>query len=139
MDMVQQLGVIVLCNAYDSDAVRYLDQAFLMIGRALTQAEIEPIRAPEVDESWRAYEGIYISPWWGPAHVMILRDGLAVVDASEDDPWEERFRLEPTRTPHTFRIIEPDGIESGMLQFRFDASGQVTGLVIPGEELSRAR
>jgi D-alanyl-D-alanine carboxypeptidase len=141
MDVAQQLGVIVLANAYDSDVVRYLDQAFLMVGRALRQEPMTTVTASAVAESWRMYEGIYelASAWWGPSHVMMLRDGLTFLDASGDDPWETRSRLEPARAPHVFTIIRPNGIKPGLLTFQLDASGKVVGLTAFGEELRRTR
>ena len=42
---------------------------------------MKPVRAAEVDESWRMYEGVYESAGWGPAHVMMLSDGLAGMTA----------------------------------------------------------
>jgi CubicO group peptidase (beta-lactamase class C family) len=141
MDVAQQLGVIVLANAYDGDVERYVEQAFLMVGRALRQQPMTTVTASAVPESWRMYEGIYESagPWWGPYHVMILSDGLAGLDVSEDDPWATRSRLEPTRAPHVFAVIRPDGIKHGLSTFRLDASGKVVGLTGLEEELRRTR
>jgi hypothetical protein len=140
-EIASTLGVIVLTNAYDSDALRYLDQAFLMVGRALRQEPMTTVTASAVAESWRMYEGIYelASAWWGPSHVMMLSDGLAFLAASGDDPWETRSRLEPARAPHVFTIIRPNGIKPGLLQFQLDASGKVIGLTAFGEELRRTR
>lgn len=141
MDVAQQLGVIVLANAYDSDVARYMDQAFLMVGRALRQEPMTTVTASAVAESWRMYEGIYetASASWGPYHVMMLSDGLAGLDVSGDDPWESRSRLEPTRAPHVFAIIRPNGIKPGLLTFQLDASGKVVGLSAFWEELRRTR
>lgn len=141
MDVAQQLGVIVLANAYDSDVERYVDQAFLMVGRALRQQPMTTVTASAVDESWRMYEGIYESagPWWGPYHVMMLSDGLAGLDVSEDDPWATRSRFEPTGAPHEFANIRPNGIKPGLMTFQLDASGKVVGLKHLVEELRRTR
>ena len=56
-----------------------------------------------------------------------------------EDPLKNSMILDPTDKAHIFRMIYADGIFGGLLEFQLDASGEVTGLRFPGEELIRVQ
>ena len=67
--------------------------------------------------------------------VMVLDGELCIVDPSDDDPWEERVRLEPVG-PDTFRM--KSGSQQGeLIQFTLDAQGNVVRMSEPGDYMLR--
>jgi len=115
-----------------------VDQGFRIAGRVLAQASTAPAKFPQVDGAWAAYQGVYRTVWW-EAHIMILGGRLVFFRAESDDPLKNSRILEPTDKAHIFRMIYADGIFSGLLEFQLDASGEVTGLRFPGQELIRVQ
>ncbi len=119
---VEKLAVIVLTNANDGDPVRYVDQAFRIVGPAVAKAVEEPKPALTPDPAWEKHVGTYT---WkhSDVHVMILNGELTLVVPDAENPWESRVKLTPVGT-HTFRMT--GGASSGeLLRFDVDAAGNV--------------
>jgi CubicO group peptidase (beta-lactamase class C family) len=55
----QKLGVIVLTNANDGDPLRYVDQAFALLGAVVAKAVALPDTPKPADPTWQQYAGRY--------------------------------------------------------------------------------
>jgi CubicO group peptidase (beta-lactamase class C family) len=127
-----KLGVIVLTNANDGDPMRYVDQAFRLVGPALAKV-VDSTKAPRrPDPSWARYVGTYT---WKHAdvNVLVLNGELTMIVPDAENPWETRFLLRPVAR-HTFRIV-PTGFTTGpvgeLLTFDLDSAGSVRRVNTP--------
>jgi len=121
----EKLAVIVLTNADDGDASRYVNQTFAIVGPPLARAMEPPKTVASPDPAWEKYIGAYI---WGHSEVqvMLLNNQLTLVDPEAENPWESMVTLKPVG-PDTFTMI--GGQSNGEpLHFDMDAAGQVTRL-----------
>lgn len=122
----EKLGIIVLTNANDGDPLRYVEQAFKIVGPAIAHAVEKPKAIPAPDPAWEKYVGTYT---WkhSDVQIMVLNGELTMVVPDADNPWESRVKLVPVG-PHTFRMV--GGSSSGeSLKFEVDPSGRVTRLI----------
>lgn len=118
-----KLAVIVLTNANDGNPMDYVNQAFTIVGPAMTRAAEKPKLKAQADPSWQKYVGTYT---WkhSDVEIMVLDGELTMVVPEADNPWESRVILTPVG-PHTFRM--KGGSSSGeLLKFALDPSGKVT-------------
>lgn len=121
-----KIGVIVLTNANDGDPLRYVNQAFTIVGPAIARATERARVAPTPDPSWEKYVGTYT---WknSDVQIVVLNGDLVMIVPEAENPWDSRVTLRPTG-PHTFRMT--GGSSSGeLLKFEVDSSGRVTRLV----------
>lgn len=122
----EKMAVIALTNANDGEPLRYVNQAFSIVGLAIAEATGPEKKRPEPDPSWEQYVGTYT---WkhSDVHIMVLDGELTMVVPEAENPWESRVRLTPVG-PHTFRM---SGGSSGgeLLRFELDASGRVVRMI----------
>lgn len=132
----EKFGVIVLTNAADGKPGSYVDTAIKIVAPAVAKAAAKPVPPPQTEAAWSKYVGTY--GWEDDAALVMLLDGeLCIVDPSEDDPWEERVRLEPVAAD-TFRM--KTGSQQGeLIQFTLDASGNVVRMSEPGDYMLRQK
>ena len=128
----QKLGVIVLTNANDGDPLRYLDQAFRLVGPAVARAVAPPETPRAADPSWQLYVGRYA---WklSERQIAILNGELTMIDPEDDNPWSSRMILRPVGA-HTFRMVAPGfsfGSIGELLTFEVDANGKVARVRTP--------
>jgi CubicO group peptidase (beta-lactamase class C family) len=128
----QRLGVIVLTNANDGDPLRYVNQAFMLLGPAVAKAVTPPDTSRVPDPLWQRYVGRYA--WkFSEMQVQILNGELTMIVPEADNPWSSRIVLRPVG-PNTFRMVatgfsyEPIG---ELLTFDVDAKGKVTRVRTP--------
>ncbi len=122
----QKFAVIVLTNANDGDPLRYLNQAYSIVGPAVARATEKPKKAATPDPAWESYTGAYT---WKNAdvQVMVLNGELTLVVPEAENPWESRVTLTPAGQ-HTFKM--KGGSSSGeLLRFEVDAQGRVTRMI----------
>jgi CubicO group peptidase (beta-lactamase class C family) len=127
-----KLGVIVLTNANDGEPLRYVNQAFAVVGPAVSSAAAPPRQEMAGDPAWQTYVGTYT---WKEEDVQVLAVGgeLAMIFPQADNPWESRLILEPVRA-HTFRM-KPAGVTFGaigeLLTFEMGGNGRVARVSTP--------
>jgi D-alanyl-D-alanine carboxypeptidase len=130
-----KFGVIVLTNAEDGNPRSYADNAWSIIAPAVKKATEITEELPVVDSSWMKYVGDYEWEDGSPVKVMLLNSELALVDPTEDNPWDGRIRLEPV-SEGVFRM--KDQSQKGeLIQFEMNESGEVTRIIMPGYSLLR--
>jgi D-alanyl-D-alanine carboxypeptidase len=128
----QKLGVIVLTNANDGDPLRYVNQAFALLGPAAAKAATAP-ETPKVPEPrWQRYVGRYA--WkFSEMQIQILNGELTMIVPEADNPWSSRIILRPVG-PNTFMMVatgptyEPIG---EILTFEMDGKEKVTRVRTP--------
>jgi hypothetical protein len=121
-----KMAVIVLTNANDGDPMRYVNQAWTILGPVVKRATEKPKPETKPDPAWEKYVGIYT---WkhSDTEIMVINGELVMVVPDADNPWESRVILTPVG-PHTFRM--KGGSSSGELaRFELDQSGKVTRLI----------
>ncbi len=134
---VERLAVIVLTNASDGSAQLYLEQAWAIVGPAVTRATAPARTTPTPDPAWGKYVGTYKSKEWAETvKIMVLNGELTWINPGKDNPWESRWLLKPVG-PNTFRMIESGGFYGDLLWFEVDPEGRVTALRAGGEHYSR--
>jgi hypothetical protein len=128
----QKLGVIVLTNANDGSPLRYIDQAFRLLGPAVTKAVATPEKPRVADPAWQQYMGRYAWRFF-EVQIQILNGELTLIAPDADNPWDSRTILKPVG-PHAFRMVSP-GFSAGptgeVLTFEMDAGGKVTRVRAP--------
>jgi D-alanyl-D-alanine carboxypeptidase len=128
----QKLGVIVLTNANDGDPLRYVDQAFTLVGPTVARAVAAPPTPSVPDPAWQQYVGRYA--WkFSERQIAILNGELTMIAPEDDNPWNSRLILKPVG-PHTFRVVAPGfsfGAIGELLTFEMDSSGKVARLRTP--------
>ena len=121
-----KLAVVALTNSNDGDPIRYVNQAFAIVGPALARATEQPRKTTAPDPAWEKYTGTYT---WkhSDVEVLVLGGELAMIVPDAENPWESRVTLKPAG-PHTFRMS--GGSASGeLLEFQLDGQGRVTRLI----------
>jgi hypothetical protein len=105
-----------------------------MVAPTVAKASAKAEEAAKPDPSWTRYVGTYA--WEDDvAQVMLLDGELCIVDPSDEDPWENRIRLEPVE-PDTFRM--KTGYQEGeLIQFTIDGNGNVIRMSEPGDYMLR--
>jgi D-alanyl-D-alanine carboxypeptidase len=127
IEPARQLGVIVLTNANDERPLRYVDQAFALVGPALARALDQPKPPSTPDLAWAHYVGTYGgSHFDSDVQVLVLNGELTLLVPDADDPWDARVTLTPV-APGTFRL-HGGGSNGELLRFEVDATGQATQL-----------
>lgn len=125
MAPAEKIGVIVLTNANDGDPLRYVNQAFAIVGPAIARAAEVPKKTPVVDPMWQKYAGTYT---WKhtDVQIMVLNNELTMIVLEAENPWDSKVTLQPVG-PHTFRMT--GGSSSGeLLKFDVDSAGRVRRL-----------
>lgn len=122
----EKFGVIVLTNADDGDPLRYVAQAFTLLGPPIAKAVASTAAPRAADPAWQKYVGRYA--WkFSEIQIQILDGQLMMIVPEADNPWESRMILRPAGA-HTFRMIAP-GFTTGpigeLLTFEMNASGKV--------------
>lgn len=118
----KKIGVVVLANAEGSDPGRFADQALAIVAPAIVASRPAAPRAA-ADPAWRRYVGDY-SFERDRMRIMLLDGRLAMVDPTDDNPWESRVVLEPV-SENVFREVG-GGSNGELLRFEVDAAGKVT-------------
>jgi CubicO group peptidase (beta-lactamase class C family) len=127
-----KLGVIVLTNANDGDPLRYVNQAFTLVGPAVASAVAKPKAPIAPDPSWQQYVGIYT---WkhDEMQVLVLNGELTMIVPEAENPWEARMTLKPVGR-HVFRMV-PGGATYAatgeLLTFEVDDAGRVRKVRTP--------
>ncbi len=130
-----KIGVIVLTNAEDGNPRSYAKNAWAIIAPAVKKATAVTEEAPVADSSWTRYTGDYEWEDGSPVKVMLLCGELALVDPTEDNPWDGRIRLEPV-SEGVFKM--KDQAQKGeLIRFEMDEHGEVTRIIMPGYSLLR--
>jgi hypothetical protein len=125
----QKLAVIVLTNANDGDPLRYVNEAFTIVGPVSAKAAAESKPKSEPDPAWQKFVGTYT---WKHSNeqVMLLNGELVLIVPNAENPWESRITLTPDGE-NTFRM--KGGSSSGeRCKFDVDASGRVTRMTTGG-------
>ena len=104
-----KLGVIVLTNADDGNPQQFVERAFAWLSPAVAKVVGRDEAAPP-DPAWRRYAGRYRSAW-RDLQVLLMADGLLLIDPSLPDPLLAPTRLVPIG-PHAFRAEDTDGFAS---------------------------
>ena len=121
--VADKLAVIALTAADDGAPMAIVERAFEWIGPAVARALGAP--APTApDPAWRRYVGRYRSPW-RDVHVLLMDDGLLLVDPTLPDPMLAPTRLVPAG-PHAFRVEDADGygLHGELVRFELDEGGR---------------
>jgi D-alanyl-D-alanine carboxypeptidase len=123
----EKLAVIAMTNADDGDAVTLVERTQQYVGPAIAKATAkDDRRAP--DPAWQRYAGRYRSRW-GDVQVLLVDDGLLLIEPSLPDPMLMAIRLCPLDdAAHAFRAEAKDGYASHgeAVVFELDAGGRVT-------------
>jgi CubicO group peptidase (beta-lactamase class C family) len=121
-----KLAIVVLTNEDDGHPVEIRDMAFKMVEPAVKRTIASPEPKP-VPAGWQRFVGTY--EWEGyEVSVMHLDGELAIVDTTDDDPWEERVRLEPVSAT-SFRMTT-GGTEGEPVVFELDEKGAVKRMTV---------
>lgn len=134
----QRFGVVVLTNSEDARPLRYLDQAFRLMGRVVSARSSPGGVRPVADSTLNRYVGVYESGR-RRFHIMWVEGRLALVDPREPDPWDDRVFLEPAEEEHVFRMSRPGEGQVGVVSFRADASGEIIQMALPNLVVPRMR
>jgi CubicO group peptidase (beta-lactamase class C family) len=134
----ERFGVVVLINSNGGHPDRYLDQAFRLVGRAISADAPAGRGLSGTDTTLDRYLGTFESQR-RRFHIMRVEGRLALVDPSEPDPWDDRIFLEPAEGEHVFWMSRPGGQDVGTLAFRADSSGRIIEMALPTLVLPRAR
>lgn len=127
----EKLAVIAMTNADDGDPMTLTDRTQQYVGPPIAKATAkDQRRAP--DPAWQRYAGRYRSRW-GDAQVLLVDDGLLLIDPSLPDPLLAPIRLHPIEgRAHTFRADAKDGYASHgePVVFELDAAGRATRMQV---------
>jgi D-alanyl-D-alanine carboxypeptidase len=113
-----KFSVIILTNALGSNPMQYVEKAYKLVLPAVIEATKEKA---EPDPNWQQYVGSYVDDW--SQREIVVREGqLQMITLSFIDM--PPAILEPTDTPHVFKIKSPG--ESGETAcFEFDDVGKI--------------
>jgi hypothetical protein len=106
-----KLAVIAMTNADDGTPELFVDRAQQYVGPPIAKATArDEKRAP--DPAWQRYAGRYRNRW-GDVQVLLVDDGLLLIEPSLPDPMAMATRLHPIEgREHTFRADDKDGYGS---------------------------
>lgn len=124
---VEKVAVIAMTNADDGDPQTMVERAQQYLGPPLARATAKD-DTRRVDPAWQRYTGRYRSRW-GDLHVLLVEEGLLVIEPSLPDPMLTAIRLDPIEgPPHTFRADTSDGYASHgePVVFELDEGGRPT-------------
>jgi len=120
-----KLAVIAMTNADDGDPVSMVERAQQYVGPPIAKATArDDKRVPE--QGWERYAGRYRNRW-GDAQVLLVEDGLLLIDPRLPDPMLVAIRLHSMEgRAHTFRADAKDGYASHgePVVFELDATGR---------------
>jgi len=120
-----KLAVIAMTNADDGDPLTMVERAQQYVGPPIAKATAkDDKRAP--DPGWERYTGRYRNRW-GDVQVLLVDDGLLLIEPSLPDPLAMATRLHPTEgQPHAFRAEEKDpyGSHGETVLFELGANGR---------------
>ena len=120
----EQLAVIVLSNAIGAEVSLYAARAIEIIAPALDKAREASDPPSERDPEFNRYVGTYDTVW-GRFAIVRWKDGLAVVDLDQRDPFDDLPTLKHVEG-HTFRRVRSDDESLGEAwRFVVDADGRV--------------
>ncbi len=131
----EKFGVIVLTNADDGKPDLYVEKAWSIVAPAVKKAMAAAGKKPVADPTWSRYAGDYEWVDGTTSKVLLLSDGLVLLDMSADDPWADRIRLEPV-SPGVFRL-KGGSQQDELVRFESDAAGKVVRLREPGYSARR--
>jgi len=131
----ERFGVIVLTNADDGRPDLYVDKAWSIVAPAVKKAVAGADMKDTADPSWARYAGDYEWIDGTTSKVLLLSDGLYLLDMTADDPWGDRVRLEPV-SPGVFRM-KGGSQQDELVRFESDAAGRVIRLREPGYSAKR--
>jgi CubicO group peptidase (beta-lactamase class C family) len=135
------LGVIVLSNAIGADVGLYASRAIEIIAPALKAAREAEEPPAERDADFDRYVGTYDTVW-GRFAVVRWKQGLAVVDLDERDPFDDLTTLRHIED-HTFRRVRSDDESLGEeWVFAVDDDGRVLSVTshsIPARRVASVR
>jgi CubicO group peptidase (beta-lactamase class C family) len=121
----EKLAVIAMTNADDGDPMTMVERAQQYVGPPIARATArDDKRAPDL--SGERYTGRYRSRW-RDVQVLLVDDGLLLIDPGLPDPLAMATRLHPIEgQPHAFRAEEKDpyGSHGETVLFELDAAGR---------------
>jgi CubicO group peptidase (beta-lactamase class C family) len=121
----EKLAVIAMTNADDGDPLTMVERAQQYVGPPIAKATAkDDQRAPDPD--WQRYAGRYRNRW-GDVQVLLVDDGLLLIQPNLADPLAMATRLHPIAgQPHAFRAEEKDpyGSQGETVLFELDANGR---------------
>ncbi len=123
----EKFAVIVLTNANDGEPGRYVNQAFSIVGPAVSHATHEPSTHPDPDPAWANYVGSYTRQH-SDVHILVLNGRLSMIVPDAENPWETRVTLDPVQSPHAFRM-DGGSYDGELLVFDVDETGRATRLL----------
>jgi CubicO group peptidase (beta-lactamase class C family) len=121
----EKLAVIAMTNADDGDPLTIVERAHQYVGPPVAKATAKPEgRLP--DPAWARYAGRYRNRW-SDVQVLLVDDGLLLIEPSLPDPLAMATRLHPIDgQPHMFRAEEKDpyGSHGETVVFELDPAGR---------------
>jgi len=121
----EKLAVVAMTNADDGDPLTMVERAQQYVGPPIAKATAkDDQRAPDPD--WQRYAGRYRNRW-GDVQVLLVDDGLLLIEPSLPDPLAMATRLHPTEgQAHAFRAEEKDpyGSHGETVLFELGANGR---------------
>ena len=126
----EKIGVVVFTNGGDGDPGRYLDKAFEWVAPALAAARAEDVKPAVWSSDWDIYLGTYRRRS-GDTAVLRQENDLVILSPLSEDPNGSKGVLQPTGTPHVFRL-ESDGFgaHGELVRFEVTDAGEVTRIFV---------
>ena len=120
-----KLAVIAMTNADDGAPDQLVDRAQQYVGPPIAKATaLAEKHAP--DPTWQRYAGRYRNRW-ADVQVLLVDDGLLVIEPGLPDPMAMATRLHPIEgREHTFRAEDKDpyGSHGELVVFELDSGGR---------------
>lgn len=122
-----QIAVITLCNADDSNPLQFEEKLYTWVVPAI-QSVLGGAAQVQAPDYLQLYVGKYRSAW-GDTEVLIQDGGLVTFSPNLPDPTPSWARL-LQEAPHTFRIESPNGFGSPgeTLRFVLNTHGQAVAI-----------
>lgn len=132
------MAVVVLSNAIGTDVGLYAAKGIEIIAPALAEArkqtEAPDARDPEFDRYVGTYDNV-----WGRFAIVRWKDGLAIVDLDNRDPFEDLPTLKHI-DGHLFKSVRSDDESLGEAwQFEVDAEDRVVSVTTHSNPSQRVR
>ena len=126
----ETVGVVIFTNGGDGNPGRYLDKAFEWVAPALSEARAEKKTPAMWSSDWDIYLGTYRRRS-GDTAVLRQENDLVILSPLSEDPTGSKGVLQPTDTPHVFRL-ESDGFgaHGELVRFEVTDAGEVTRIFV---------
>ena len=124
----EKLGLVIMTNATDGNPHFYANQAFQLLGKALSDPSPQP--PMPFDPDWHRYAGKYRS-LFADIQILVLNERLVLINPTEIKPEGALYEMIPTGQ-HRFRLEGEDGIgpRGEPVVFELGPQGSVTRLKV---------